>query len=88
LGRTDARHLSRPEGLQDGRGLGRELEGIAISRRNDRGAPPPLLARDGGGQKIVSLVARRLGRREPAGTNSGKTSSCSTSSSSNSRPDW
>src|SRR5262249_55131833 len=67
LRRADARHLSGAHRLQDGRALRGELKGIAVAAGDDN-TPAALFFSGGSGtEKIVGLVARRLGESEAAG---------------------
>ena len=61
LGRPDPRE--RPAALlrlQHDRPLADELERVAVAARDERVAAAGLLERDGGGEEVVGLVARRL----------------------------
>ena len=67
LGRADARHFAGPHGIEDRRRVRGELERVAVAARDQHGPVPLLFRGDGGGEKIVSLVAGALGGLEAAG---------------------
>src|ERR1700722_3786279 len=51
--------------MHDGRGGGRKLECITIATRDEHRAKSAFLVCHGGGEKVVGLVAWRLGIRKP-----------------------
>ena len=53
--------------LQDHRSVRRQLEGVAVAARYDRGAATPFFLHDRGSEEVVGLVSGRLCGGEPAG---------------------
>src|SRR3984957_20409115 len=53
--------------MQDGRGGGHKLECITIATRDEHRTKSAFLVCHGGGEKVVGLVAWRLGIRKPDG---------------------
>ena len=65
--RSNARHLTGADRVQDSRRSRRQLKGIAIATCHQRGAAAPLLGRDRGRKEVIGLVAGCLGVGEAAG---------------------
>ena len=88
LCRTDARHLTRLDGLKNG-GLSRgQLISIAIARCDNDG-PPPLFLGNRRRKKVIGFVAGSLGVGEPTGRDElWQDVELIASSVSNSRPLW
>ena len=76
--------------IEDGCGVRRGLERVAVATGNQNLAAAPLFGRDRGGEEIIGFVARRRGVGEAAGGNEfrGTLKRCSTMASSNWRPLW
>ena len=68
LGGADAHHLAdTTRRLQDRRRRARQLERVAIRRRDQGLAAATLLLLHGGGEKVVRLVSRRLPAHDARG---------------------